>query len=110
MKDGILKFLRYLSRFVEDGNTGNHSVKRFGLALAVTVLWGIMLGLGVVICLTGMSVGPQYVIESLRILSNTLVTLAGLVLTAVTTGYLVDKATSRKKSSTVKIIQEQKNE
>lgn len=92
-----MKFLTYLSRFVEDGQTGQPSVKRFGLALAVTILCGIILGIGIVICVIGLGVDPENIIRALDILADTLVSLAGLVLTAVTTGYVMDKALNRKR-------------
>jgi hypothetical protein len=97
MKEHLYNFMLWLGNFVEDGRTGRPSVKRFGLALCVTVLCGVMLGIGAVITFTTFHAPDAQVIELVRILSSTLEILAGLVLTAVTTGYLVDKATTKGK-------------
>lgn len=110
MKDTFLQFLRYLSKFVEDGETGTPSVKRFGLALAVTVLSFIMLIMGLVICIVVYKAPSNYSVDMIRILSNSLEMISGLTLGAVTTGYLVDKATSKKKTATIKVVKEQTNE
>ncbi len=100
MKEMFFKFLRYLSRFVEDSHTGSPSVKRYGLALAVTVLNFVMLVMGTVICIIVYKASPEYSIEMIRILSNSLEVISGLTLGAVTTGYLVDKAGTRKSVET----------
>lgn len=92
------RFLIYLSKFVEDSKTGAPSVKRFGLALAVTILCGILAGLVTTVCLITLQAQPQYVPEIIRTICGTVEVLAGLVLTAVTTGYLVDKAKERNKN------------
>ena len=95
----MFKFFRYLSRFVEDGRTGTPSIKRFGLALAVTILSAVMLSIGIVVCYVTISAPSGAIIDLVRILCGTLEMLAGLVLTAVTTGYLVDKAQARNKET-----------
>lgn len=92
----IPQFLRYLGEFVQDSKTGKPSVKRYGLALAVTILSGVMLGVGLVISVVTLHAPDTSHIELVRILSSTLEVLAGLVLTATTTGYLVDKAQQSK--------------
>lgn len=95
MKVMLFRLLKYLSRFVEDGETGKPSVKRFGLAIAVTVLSFIMLTMGVVICIVVYKAPPENSIEMIKIISNSLEMISGLTLGAVTTGYLVDKASIR---------------
>lgn len=94
----LLRFFLYLGEFVQDSKTGKPSVKRYGLALAITVLCGVMLGVGLVISVVTLNAPVQSYIELVRILSSTLEVLAGLVLTATTTGYLVDKAQQNKVS------------
>lgn len=61
-----------------------------------------MLTIGIVICFVTAHAAPQYTVEMVRILASTLEVLAGLVLTAVTTGYLVDKAKTRNKDDSDK--------
>ncbi len=92
----IPRFLYYLGEFVQDSKTGKPSVKRYGLALAITVLCGVMLGVGIVISVVTLNAPVQSHVELIRILASTLEVLAGLVLTATTTGYLVDKAQQNK--------------
>ncbi len=96
MREKIELFVLWLGDFVEDGNTGRPSVKRFGLALPVTVLCGVMLGLGSVIAYSTFTADNASKLEMVRSCANTLEVLAGLVLAAVTTGYLVDKNAARK--------------
>ncbi len=96
MREKIEQFILWLGDFVEDGSTGRPSVKRFGLALAVTVLCGVMLGLGAVISYSTFTADNASKLEMVRSCANTLEVLAGLVLAAVTTGYLVDKNAARK--------------
>jgi hypothetical protein len=96
VREKIELFVLWLGDFVEDGNTGRPSVKRFGLALAVTVLCGVMLGLGAVIAYSTFTADNSSRLEMVRSCAGTLEVLAGLVLAAVTTGYLVDKNASRK--------------
>ena len=95
----IPKFLCYLGEFVQDSKTGRPSVKRYGLALTVTVLCGVMLGVGIVVSVVTLNSPAQSNIELVRVLCSTLEVLAGMVLTATTTGYLVDKAQQRGKSN-----------
>jgi hypothetical protein len=95
----LYSFLLWLGDFVRDSGTGKPSVKRFGLALCVTVLCGVMLGIGAVITFTTFHAPDAQIVELVRILSSTLEILAGLVLTAVTTGYLVDKANTKGKNN-----------
>lgn len=96
MREKIEQFILWLGDFVEGGSTGRPSVKRFGLALAVTVLCGVMLGLGAVISYSTFTADNASKLEMVRSCANTLEVLAGLVLAAVTTGYLVDKNAARK--------------
>ena len=92
----FMTFLRYLSRFVEDSTTHSPSVKRFGLALAITVLSFVMLIMGAVICIVVYKSPPENSVEMIRILCNSLEMISGLTLGAVTGSYLFDKASSRK--------------
>lgn len=97
MKDAFIRMMLWFSRVVEEGATGRPSAKRFGLILAVTVL-ALVMGVigGVIAGVTWFSSGRPEAIELVRIISGTLEVLAGLVLTAVTTGYVAGKAVERK--------------
>lgn len=88
--------MRWLGRIVEEGSTGRPSVKRFGFALCVTVLSAVI-GLfgGVMGGVAWMAHGSEQAIELVRILANSLEVVAGLVLAAVTTGYVGGKAVER---------------
>ena len=89
-------FLRWMGRFVEEGTTGRPSVKRFGFALCVTVLSAV-LGLfgGVMGGVAWMAHGTDQAIELVRIIAGSLEIIAGMVLGAVTTGYVAGKAVER---------------
>ncbi len=95
----LYTFITWLGDFVRDSKTGKPSVKRYGLALAVTVLCGIMAGMGTAITILTASADSQSQIEIIRIVCNLLENLAFMVLTAVTTGYLVDRTQERKMGS-----------
>jgi hypothetical protein len=99
VREKIEQFILWLGDFVEDGVSGRPSVKRFGLALSVTVLCGVMLGLGAVIAYSTFTADSASKLEMVRSCADTLKVLAGLVLAAVTTGYLVDRASIRKSNS-----------
>ena len=94
--DQLYNFIIWLGDFVRDSKTGKPSVKRFGLALAVTVLCGVMLGMGTAITMITMAAENDSKVEMVRIVCSTLEALAFMVLTAVTTGYLVDRTQERK--------------
>lgn len=96
MREKAEQFILWLGDFVEDSQSGRPSVKRFGLAMAVTVLCGVMLGLGGVITASVLASTGRDQVDIVRIAADTLQIIAGLVLAAVTTGYLVDKAAIRK--------------
>lgn len=91
-----MAFLTWLAAFVAEGHTGRPSVKRFGFALAVTVL-ALVMGLfgGVMCAVAWMGHAGPHAVDLLRIVSGSLEVLAGLVLTAVTTGYVAGKAVER---------------
>lgn len=97
MKEVLMRLLLWFGRVVEEGETGQPSAKRFGLILAVTVLASVM-GLigGVIAGVTWYASGTPQAIELVRIVSGTLEVIAGLVLAAVTTGYVAGKAVERK--------------
>ena len=97
MKDALMRVLLWLGRVMEEGETGRPSAKRFGLILSITVLASVM-GLigGVIAGVTWYANGTPQAIELVRIVSGTLEVIAGLVLTAVTTGYVAGKAVERR--------------
>ena len=94
-----MQFIMWLGDFVEDGTTGKPSVKRFGLALAVTVLCGVMLGLGSVIAYSALVATGRDQVDIARIAADALTVIAGLVLAAVSGSYVLDKALTRKKTN-----------
>lgn len=100
MRQKIEQFLMWLGDFVEDGITGKPSVKRFGLALAVTVLCGVMLGLGSVIAYSALVATGRDQVDIARIAADALVWIAGAVLTAVSGSYVLDKALTTRKKET----------
>jgi hypothetical protein len=85
-----------MGRFVEEGTTGNPSVKRFGFALCVTVL-SVVIGVfgGVMGGVVWMAHGSAQAIELVRIIAGSLEVISGMVLGAVTTGYVAGKAVER---------------
>lgn len=90
------ELLRWLGRFVEEGTTGRPSVKRFGFALCVTVLSGIMCVFGGVMGgVVWMAQGSPQATELVRIIAGSLEVISGMVLGAVTTGYVAGKAVER---------------
>lgn len=91
-----MAFLAWLAAFVAEGSTGRPSVKRFGFAMAITVLSAVM-GVfgGVMAGVVWMSHGGPQAVEMVRIVADSLQMVAGLVLTAVTTGYVAGKAVER---------------
>lgn len=99
--DRALQFIMWLGDFVEDGTTGKPSVKRFGLALAVTVLCGVMLGLGSVIAYSALVATGRDQVDIARIAADALTVIAGLVLAAVSGSYVLDKALTRKKKNDI---------
>lgn len=100
MRHKIEQFIMWLGDFVEDGITGKPSVKRFGLALAVTVLCGVMLGLGSVIAYSALVATGRDQVDIARIAADALVWIAGAVLTAVSGSYVLDKALTTRKKET----------
>lgn len=93
----IERFVVWLGKFAVDGRTGEPSAKRVGLLMAVTsltivmALWGGVVA-GIAWCAR---MDPQRV-EILRVVTSSIEVIAGLVLTAVTTGYLVGNHLARK--------------
>lgn len=96
----VERFLIWCGRGVED-RSGHPSVKRIGLIMAVTVLCMVMAAFGGVIAGIAMSIttDPQK-IETLKVITNSLENIAGMVLLAVTTGYLGGKGIERMKPAT----------
>lgn len=93
----------WLFRFVQDSVNGQPSVKRYGLALAITVLSIVVLLLGVVIVAMSLGARPEDEVEMMRLACNTLETLVFMLLATVTGNYLVDKANARKIIETEKV-------
>lgn len=89
------RFFYWLGDFVEDGVSGKPSVKRFGLALAVTVLCGVMLGLGAVVAYSVLISTGRDQVDIARIAADALTVIAGLVLAAVSSSYVLDKMLNR---------------
>ena len=99
MRGKIESFILWLGDFVEDGVSGRPSVKRFGLALAVTVLCGVMLGLGSVIAYAAFTATGRDQVDIARIAADALVWIASAVLAAVSGSYVFDKALNRKNTN-----------
>lgn len=95
----LYTFITWLGDFVRDSKTGKPSVKRYGLALAVTVICGVMLGMGIGVVIVLMRVDNTNAVQIVTTVCDTLVWLAGAVLTAVTTGYVWDRRNERLASS-----------
>lgn len=97
----MIVFIQWIGKIIQEPKTHTPSVKRYGLALAVTVLCGVMFGFGFAVTVAVIQVEPAQSIEMVRIVCGSLEILAGLVLTAVTTGYLVGRATESKEAKNV---------
>ncbi len=94
----VPRFIFWLGSFVVDSKTGKPSVKRVGLAMSVTALVMIMLVFaGVAAAVVWLSHNDASDRAQLvgRLVDG-ITYIAGLVLAAVTTGYLVDKSSQRK--------------
>lgn len=91
-------FIRWMGRFMEEGSTGNPSVKYFGFALSVTVL-SVIMGLfgGVIAAVVWMQHGSARAVELVQIIANSLEVISGLVMASVTTGYVAGKAVERQR-------------
>lgn len=94
--DNAMSFIKWLGDFVRDSKTGKPSVKRFGLALAVTVICGIMFGMGMSVAMIAIESTQESKTEIVRIVCGTIENLSYAVLMAVTTGYLYDRTQERK--------------
>lgn len=86
----------WLMRVCEEGRSGHPSAKRFGLLLSVTVLSFVMALFGGVLAGVTWSAGPGQALELARIIASSLEVIAGMVLTAVTAGYVGGKAVERR--------------
>lgn len=86
----------WLFRFVQDSKTGQPSVKRYGLALAVTVLSGVIIGLSIVIVILSLTSKPDDKVEIMKMVCSTLENITFMFLATATGNYLVDKASARK--------------
>ena len=91
-----MKFVLWLGRFVHDSTSDKPSVKRFGLAITVTVLCGVLFGLGVVIAISVLSAMGREQVEMVRIAAGTIEWTSTALLTAVSGSYVADKALGRK--------------
>jgi len=89
--------VKWFGSVLNDSKTGEPSAKRFGMVLAVTVICCVMGAIGGVICgVTWAAQGTDRAVELVRITSGSLEVLAGLVLAAVTTGYVGGMAVENK--------------
>jgi len=91
----------WLFRFVQDSKTGQPSVKRYGLALAITVLAGVIIGLGLVIVYMSLTARPEDEAEMMKTACSTLESITFMFLATATGNYLVDKASARKADKNV---------
>ncbi len=91
-----LKFVLWLGRFVHDSTSDKPSVKRFGLAITVTVLCGVLFGLGVVIAVSVLNAIGREQVDMVRIAAGTIEWTSTALLTAVSGSYVADKALGRK--------------
>lgn len=86
----------WLFRFVQDSKTGQPSVKRYGLALTITVLCGIILGMGIVIAVVVLNSQSSEQVEIVKISCSTLENISFIVGVLSSGNYLIDKANARK--------------
>jgi len=89
----------WLMRVCEEGRSGHPSAKRFGLLISVTVLSCVMGLFGGVLAGITWTAGPGQSLELARVVSGSLEVIAGMVLTAVTAGYVGGKAVERRPSA-----------
>lgn len=89
----------WLFRFVQDSRTGQPSVKRYGLAITVTVLCGVLLGLGIVMAMAAVQSSGRDQVDIVRICGDTIIWGGSALLTAVSGSYVADKALSRGKDN-----------
>ena len=101
MKNWIGDLTPWIFRFVQDSRTGQPSVKRYGLAITVTVLCGVLFGLGIVIGIAGISAIGSDQVHIVRIAADTIEWTSTALLTAVSGSYVADKALSRNKDNAV---------
>lgn len=88
----------WLFRFVQDSKTGQPSVKRYGLAVAVTTLCGVLFGLGIVMAIAVVESRGREQVDIVRMCAETIQWVAAALLTAVSSSYVADKALSRNKT------------
>lgn len=86
----------WLMRVCEEGRSGHPSAKRFGLLISVTVLSCVMGLFGGVLAGVTWSAAPGQSLELARVIAGSLEVIAGMVLTAVTAGYVGGKAVERR--------------
>lgn len=96
MQTNKMKFILWLGRFVHDSTSDKPSVKRFGLAITVTVLCGVLFGLGLVIAKAVVTSAGHDQVEMVRIAAGTIEWTSTALLTAVSGSYVADKALGRK--------------
>jgi len=91
----------WLFRFVQDSKTGQPSVKRYGLALAITVLAGVIIGLALVIIYIALTARQEDAVEVMKLACSTLIDIAFMFLATATGNYLIDKHSARKADKNV---------
>jgi len=96
VKDWVGNLTPWIFRFVQDSHTGQPSVKRYGLAITVTILCGILLGLGAVIGIACVNAVGKEQVDIVRIAASTIEWTSTALLGAVSGSYVADKALSRK--------------
>lgn len=90
-----MKFVLWLGRFVHDSASDKPSVKRFGLAITVTVLCGVLFGFGVVIAISILNAIGREQVEMVRIAADAIQWVSTALLTVVGGAYVGDKALGR---------------
>ena len=85
-------FIKWCGQVIADSQTSKPSVKRYGLALAVTVLCGVVFGLGIVISIAVVSSNGRDQVDIVRIAADTVAWVSTALLTAVSSSYVADKA------------------
>lgn len=89
-------FFQYLAQFVQDSKTDKPSVKRYGLALVVTVLTGVLFGFGAAIALAILQSKENSQIEMVRIAASSMEWISTALLATVGGTYTIDKHLGRK--------------
>lgn len=90
-----MNLLTWLAQFVQDSKTDKPSVKRYGLALVVTVLTGVLFGFGGAIALAILDAHDDNQIEMVRIAASSMEWISTALLATVGGTYTIDKHLGR---------------